>query len=149
MTFLTKGSRPRRERFERFSRPERPQPVNPFNTQPSTDSSDFIQATVILGGFNRKCSSQQFRGGDLTAIMGGGKIDLRDAQIERERSSARCLRSHGRDRDSGPARTGSSSHGLLQFSADSKIAPTTQDKQGTQRLAIHGTTIMGGITVTN
>jgi predicted membrane protein len=47
-----------------------------------TDSSDFIHATVILVGLNRKCPSQQFRGGDLTAIMGGGKIDLRDAQIQ-------------------------------------------------------------------
>ena len=32
-----------------------------------------------MGGFDRKITSQEFRGGEMTAFMGGGKLDLRDA----------------------------------------------------------------------
>ena len=75
LTFLTRSSRPRRER------PRRDYQRVVSSPQQTTDSSNFVHATVILGGFDRKCQSQQFQGGDLTAIMGGGKLDLRDAHI--------------------------------------------------------------------
>ena len=32
-------------------------------------------------GLERKVSSQEFRGGDVTAIMGGAEIDLRQARL--------------------------------------------------------------------
>src|SRR5262249_40571959 len=78
---------PRRMRRERIRAEGNPGESNPewkknIGVQESTDSSDFIYVSAILGGFNRKCPSQQFRGGDLTAIMGGGKIDLREARIQ-------------------------------------------------------------------
>ena len=32
-----------------------------------------------MGGFERRITSHEFRGGEITAFMGGGKLDLRDA----------------------------------------------------------------------
>jgi len=48
------------------------------------DANDYIKAIAIMSGFKRKNNSQDFRGGELTAIMGGLEIDLRDASIKGE-----------------------------------------------------------------
>jgi predicted membrane protein len=43
------------------------------------DPSELVSAVAIMGGFDRRVTSHEFRGGELTAFMGGGKLDLRDA----------------------------------------------------------------------
>ena len=45
------------------------------------DSSDWISAFAVMAGFERSNNSQDFRGGDLTAVMGGCEIDLRRASL--------------------------------------------------------------------
>jgi len=50
----------------------------------ATDANSYIKAIAIMGGFRRSNSSQEFKGGELTAIMGGLEIDLRDASIKGE-----------------------------------------------------------------
>jgi predicted membrane protein len=45
------------------------------------DSDSTINAFALLGGFKRSNDSQDFRGGEATAIMGGCEIDLRKASI--------------------------------------------------------------------
>ncbi len=47
----------------------------------STESSDWMSAFVLMAGLERSNNSQNFRGGDLTAIMGGCEIDLRQASL--------------------------------------------------------------------
>jgi predicted membrane protein len=46
------------------------------------DSSSTINAFAMLGGFKRSNDSQDFRGGEASAIMGGCEIDLRRASIK-------------------------------------------------------------------
>ncbi len=46
------------------------------------DSSSTINAFALMGGFKRANDSQDFRGGEATAIMGGCEIDLRKASIQ-------------------------------------------------------------------
>jgi hypothetical protein len=46
------------------------------------DASDFARGFAFMGGVNRKLLSPAFRGGDLTAVMGGVELDLRGARIE-------------------------------------------------------------------
>jgi predicted membrane protein len=46
------------------------------------DSNSRINALAFLGGFKRSNDSQDFRGGEATAIMGGCEIDLRKASIK-------------------------------------------------------------------
>ncbi|MGH9139574.1 MAG: LiaI-LiaF-like domain-containing protein [Vicinamibacterales bacterium] len=43
------------------------------------DTSATVSAIAVMGGFDRRIASHEFRGGEITAFMGGGKLDLRDA----------------------------------------------------------------------
>jgi hypothetical protein len=49
---------------------------------PPGDGSDRVSAVAVLGGVDRRVISASFRGGDVTAFMGGGKLDLREARLE-------------------------------------------------------------------
>ena len=51
---------------------------------PANDSTSTISGMAILGGVSRGSNSREFRGGDLTAILGGCEIDLRRAAINGE-----------------------------------------------------------------
>lgn len=48
------------------------------------DSNALISATAVLGGVARGNNSTAFRGGELTAMMGGCELDLRHASIDGE-----------------------------------------------------------------
>jgi len=51
----------------------------------ATESGDgMLNVTAILGGFQRRVTSQDFRGGEVTAMFGGCELDLRDANIQSE-----------------------------------------------------------------
>ena len=43
------------------------------------DPAATVSGIAIMGGFERRITSHEFRGGEITAFMGGGKLDLRDA----------------------------------------------------------------------
>ena len=47
----------------------------------ATDSSARLSALAVLGGVDRRVTSDGFQGADITAFMGGGKLDLREAKI--------------------------------------------------------------------
>lgn len=47
------------------------------------DTDDAFSAVAMMGGVNRKISASDFHGGEATALLGGCKIDLRDAKIAR------------------------------------------------------------------
>ena len=47
-------------------------------------TNDTINAVAILSGVNRGSNSISFKGGELTAFMGGCEIDLRNAEINGE-----------------------------------------------------------------
>ena len=44
-------------------------------------SEDFIDSTAIFGGVHRKIVSKNFKGGDVTSMMGGTEIDLTQADF--------------------------------------------------------------------
>lgn len=50
----------------------------------TAEAVDVISGVAILGGVKRGSSSQAFRGGELTAVMGGCEVDLRHAGINGE-----------------------------------------------------------------
>jgi LiaF transmembrane domain len=47
----------------------------------ATDSSARVSALAVLGGVDRRVTAEGFQGADITAFMGGGKLDLREAKI--------------------------------------------------------------------
>ncbi|MFH0991139.1 MAG: DUF5668 domain-containing protein [bacterium] len=56
--------------------------VNIFSGERSKDSNSTISGFALMGGFKRTNDSQEFSGGELTAIMGGIEVDLRRASIK-------------------------------------------------------------------
>lgn len=48
------------------------------------DADDTVNIFAVLGGFERRISTPHFRGGEVTAIMGGCSLDLRTASIDGE-----------------------------------------------------------------
>ena len=53
--------------------------ITSFGSRSNED--DTINSTVFWWGSQRKTRSRQFKGGSLTAIMGGIEVDLREADI--------------------------------------------------------------------
>jgi hypothetical protein len=45
------------------------------------DTDGVVDITAILGGFERRISTPDFRGGDISAIVGGCELDLRESSI--------------------------------------------------------------------
>jgi predicted membrane protein len=45
------------------------------------DADDTLNVFVVMGGMKRTSTSQRFRGGEVTTIMGGAQLDLRQATI--------------------------------------------------------------------
>jgi predicted membrane protein len=45
------------------------------------ERSDRVSAVAVLGGVDRRVLSSSFAGGDVTAFMGGGKLDLRESTL--------------------------------------------------------------------
>jgi predicted membrane protein len=53
-----------------------------MRSKPHADVNErTITGFAILGGFKRSSNSQEFLGGEMTAFMGGGELDLRQAAI--------------------------------------------------------------------
>ena len=47
-------------------------------------SDSVVDITAIMGGFERRIVTQDFRGGEITAVMGGCELDMRDSSIKGE-----------------------------------------------------------------
>ena len=49
-----------------------------------TSPDNVVDIVAVLGGFERRVGAQDFRGGEITAVMGGCALDLRDASIVKD-----------------------------------------------------------------
>lgn len=109
-----------------------------------TDS--VVDATAILGGFERRISTPNFRGGEITALMGGCDLDLRGSSIEGE-AVVNVFAAMGGITLKVPPDWTVILHGTpIMGGFDEKtIAPVNNNK----RLIIKGYAIMGGVEVRN
>ncbi len=57
-----------------------------FSSQPpfpsAEDGNSYIRNTALMSGVKRIITSKDFRGGELSALMGGCEVDLRDAEMK-------------------------------------------------------------------
>jgi predicted membrane protein len=110
----------------------------------SSDDSN-ISAMAFLGGVERKIRSQAFQGGELTAVMGGCNIDLRQAAIEGSEAELSVFVMMG----------GIELYVPPTWTVVSRVVPvlgsfedhTNGSTDATKRLLIRGTVMMGGIDV--
>jgi len=50
----------------------------------SVGAGEVVDVTAILGAYERRVTTQDFRGGEITAVMGGCELDMRGASIQGE-----------------------------------------------------------------
>jgi hypothetical protein len=112
-----------------------------------SDPNSTLSALAVFGGVTRGNNSRSFRGGDLTAVLGGCVIDLRQAAIEGE-AVLDVFAMWG----------GIELHVPEDWTVISRVVPVLgglEDKTrapqgaGTHRLIVRGFAIMGGIEIKN
>src|SRR5262245_671724 len=112
------------------------------------DLDSTVSAIAVLGGVVRKCNSKDFQGGELTAIMGGCEIDLREADIQSEEAVINTFAWWGGIEIKVPEdwTVISSGFPLMGGFADTTRPPQEGPKK---RLVIKGFAIMGGVEIKN
>ena len=111
-------------------------------------SDDRVSGLAIMGGVVRQSNAQNFRGGDLTAIMGGCEADLRRASIESNEAVIEAFALWG----------GIDIRVPEDWTVVGKVLPIMgafEDKTrppadgGKKRLVVRGVVLMGGVEVKN
>jgi predicted membrane protein len=115
--------------------------------QVASDANDTVSALAVLSGVNRGNNSRAFKGGDLTAVMGGCEIDLRQAAIEGEAVFDVFAMWGGIEIRVPDDWTVVSRVMPVLGGFDDKTRPS--QSAGAHRLVIRGFAIMGGIEVKN
>ena len=114
----------------------------------AADSSSNVQSNAILGGIKGTVNSQDFQGGELTAILGGCEIDLREASISEAEAVLDTFALCGGIKLRVPDDWSVIVRGisLLGEFADKTRPPKTAPEK---RLIVKGTAIMGGVEISN
>jgi hypothetical protein len=117
-------------------------------TTTGTDTSDTIRAIALLGGVKRKCVSQDFRGGEVTAIIGGCELDLRHASISSGRAVIDTFAFWGGIQIKVPQEWSVELQGTPILGAfDDKTVRAGGD--GSKVLVVRGVALMGGVDLKN
>lgn len=111
-------------------------------------SDSIVNASAFLGGSRRNVHTADFRGGELTAVMGGCDIDLRNASIANSPAVLDVFAFWGGIEIKVPQAWTVSFEGTpILGGYDDKTFRQTADAG--QRLIIRGTIVMGGVEVRN
>lgn len=111
----------------------------------SSDDST-INLTAVMGGFERRNNSRDFRGGKITTIMGGCELDLRQADI-RESATLEVFAIWGGISLKVPEAWSVRLEGMPIMGGFSD--ETRPIAGATKRLVIRGSVIMGGVEIKN
>jgi hypothetical protein len=105
-----------------------------------------VDIVAVLGGFERRVSAPDFRGGEITAVMGGCALDLREASIVKE-AVINVFTIWGGINIKVPPDWTVVLNGtpLMGGFSEKTVAPP----DGSKRLVITGYAIMGGVEVRN
>jgi predicted membrane protein len=113
-----------------------------------TDASATMNTVAIMGGVNRRNTSQAFRGGEITAIMGGAELDLSQATPVPEGAVLELFAMWGGIEIQVPG----------DWTVENRVTPLmggAEDSRkivgsdGRKRLILKGLAIMGGIEIKN
>jgi hypothetical protein len=109
-------------------------------------SDDVVDVTAILGGFERRITTPAFKGGEVTAVMGGCALDMRGSSIEAE-AVLNVFVIFGGITIKCPPDWTVVLHGTpIMGGFDEK---TVQPPDNSKRLIVRGYAIMGGVEVRN
>ncbi|MCX6138334.1 MAG: DUF5668 domain-containing protein [Ignavibacteriales bacterium] len=119
-----------------------------WSMQNETSSDPFFQQFVFMSGTNQQLTTDNFRGGDVTAIMGGTQLDLRHAQMAGDSAIINVFAFWGGIEIWVPDTWNVLLEGTpIMGGIDIKTLP--QKHSDAKRLIIRGYAIMGGVEVKN
>ena len=121
-----------------------PKPVEP---PPSVDPSRVLEVSSLMGSVQRGMTTQDFRGGSVSAVMGASEIDLRKASIEAEEVVLDAFAVWGGIEIRVPPDWTVESRGVAVMGAFEDSSRRPDD--GRKKLIITGYAVMGGVEVKN
>jgi Domain of unknown function (DUF5668)/Cell wall-active antibiotics response 4TMS YvqF len=114
------------------------------------DSTRTVNGFAMLGGARRTNNSDDFRGGDLVAVLGGCEIDLRSARIKESPAVIDAFAMWGGVEIIVPPGWRVSMRGVPLLGAfEDKTVPAPAGEGAREELVIKGFAIMGGVEVKN
>jgi hypothetical protein len=117
----------------------------PGKSKEGADENTF-SALAVMSGVGRKINSQDFRGGEATALLGGCKIDLRDAAIAGGEAVVDVFAFWGGIEMSIPDGWAVVNRVVpVLGGADDRTRPPTESSP--KRLVIRGLCVMGGVEI--
>lgn len=112
------------------------------------DSSSTINAFSLMGAFKRSNDSQDFQGGEATAIMGGCELDLRKASIQEGEAVLHLIAVMGGIEIWVPENWVVVMQGVPVLGGfEDKTHPSSSDTN--KRLVVKGYSVMGGVEIKN
>jgi predicted membrane protein len=111
-------------------------------------ATSLLNGTAVLGGFKSSSSAQDFRGGELTAIMGGCEVDLTRAAIKGEEAVIHVFAMWGGISLKVPPTWHIVIKGVPILGGFSDETRPVNDPSA-KRLVVTGTAIMGGMDIKN
>ncbi len=111
------------------------------------ESGRRMSGLALLGGVSRKSTTDDFRGGEFAAVMGGVEVDLREAAIREGQAEIEAFAFWGGIEIWVPHDWQVVSQGVAILGGFEDRTHT--DPQAKQRLVVRGMAIMGGVEVKN
>jgi len=116
------------------------------STQPAAADDSIINVSAIMGGYVRRITTPDFRGGEVTAILAGCELDLRQSSINGE-AVLNVFALFGGIQIKIPPDWTVVLHGTPVMGGFDER--TVMPPDGSKRLVITGYAIMGGVEVRN
>lgn len=112
------------------------------------DTDSYIKNLAFLSGVKRTITSKEFHGGELTAIMGGCEIDLRESEIKGDEAVIDVFAVWGGIEIRVPMGWSVSVQAMpIMGGVDDKTYPQKEGQR--KRLVITGNIVMGGVEIKN
>jgi hypothetical protein len=146
MIYQAVGSR---EGPDGHDRPQWTDYLNPWSRSGSEDSG--LNHVAIFGGFNKRVTAQDFRGGKLISFCGGYQLDLRKAGMAGDTATIEAIAVMGGGEIKVPENWQVSMDGIGIFGGYSDESMQQQPAPGVvqKKLIVKGVAILGGVVVKN
>jgi predicted membrane protein len=123
--------------------------LRPRRPPPADETADnVVRMLAVMGGTEQTCHARAFRGGDITAMMGGCELDLRQAAMADGEAVIETFALMGGIEIKVPEDWHVVCRGVPVMGALESTAKAPKVDSG-KRLVINGVAIMGAIEVTN
>lgn len=113
----------------------------------SSGSDTTVNIVAVMGGVERQNSSSDFAGGDITAFMGGGRLDLRQARLASDEVELRFFVMWGGYDLRVPPDWDVSMEVLPLLGAAEDKRTHQEKRDDAPRLVLKGVVIMGGVEI--